>query len=154
MALQNVRALLWRGEDLGFGGGNTREVIIQSQVAASARPQIITQSFIGSYPLGKLLTSTDNLVVSGKNRILVNRSPRHWLTVSATMGTGTGGLPVQIPVPPLQCVFLPQNIYGSGAMILAGSLWPIPVPLTGATSAALPTTTPTTAMTFDLVLES
>lgn len=149
MALQNVRALLWRGEDLGAGSGNTREVVSRSQVGASARPSNLTQSFVGAFNLGALLKASVTLTVSGKNRVIVNRSKNYWITINASLGTAAGPLSVSIPVPPMQSVFLPQNLHGAGATISMNSAWPLPVPLSGSTVGMAPQATLLIALTFD-----
>ena len=155
MTLQNVRSLLFRGEDLGIGGGNTRELITPSQTVAVARPTIMTRAFTGSLDLSSLLPVSFPLSSVGRNRVLVNRNPRAWLTLTANVYNDTTGTAtvVQIPVPPLQPYFLPANM-GNSVKVTANSSWPIPVPLTGATLVAAPLVTPLNALTIDLILEN
>lgn len=159
MALQNVRSLLWRGEDLGFGNGNARELIIPTQVAAGARPALITQGFVGTFNVGGLLQGTVTLVLHGKNRVIVNRNARYWITLNchaAASNNQSTGINLQIPVPPLQMVFLPQNVISVGgtATISMNSSWPIPQPLSGSPGVSVPTATSTNALTFDWVTEA
>lgn len=148
MPLQNVRALLWRGEDLGYGGGNTRELITSTQVAASARPLLITQSFTLIQDITAYLGLTVASGVRGQLRVIMNRSPRYFITLNAVVN----GLPVQMPIAPLQNLYLPQNVVGP-ATLTANTTWPIPIPITGASGAVMRTANGTTALTFDLMVE-
>lgn len=150
MTLQNVRALLWRGEDLGYGGGNTRELVTSTQVAASARPLLVTQSFTLLQDVTAYLGTTIVSGVRGQQRIIMNRSPRYFITLTAFVS----GQPVQIPIAPLQNLYLPQNITGP-ATLTANSSWPIPVPLAGAAGTVPPPkSNGMTALTFDLMVEN
>ena len=81
MTLQNVRSLLWRAEDLGFGNGNAHEYAIPTQVVAQARPVVLTRAFVGSCDVTALLAVTSPWPTNGKQRIIVNRNPRYWITV-------------------------------------------------------------------------
>jgi len=154
MALQHLRALQWRGEDLGFGGGNTRELSITTQVAAGARPNFTTQAFAGTYSVN-LLGTTVTLAVAGKNRLIVNRNARYWLTVSATAATANGtatGSAVSFPIAPLQMFFVPQNLIGP-LTITTNSAWPIPQPVSGSPGSVVPIATASNGLSFDWVVE-
>lgn len=155
MALQHVRSLLWRGEDLGFGGGNTRELVTPTVVPAGGRPTIVTQAFVGTYTMPYFTTSV-TLALSGKNRFIVNRNARYWLTVNAVAASANGvasGVPVSFSIAPLQMFFLPQNLIGP-ATITMNSAWPIPQPLTGSPGGTVPLAQATNALTFDFVAEN
>lgn len=153
MALQHLRALQWRGEDLGFGGGNTRELSITTQVAAGARPNFTTQAFAGTYNVNVLGTSV-TLAVAGKNRLIVNRNARYWLTVTAVAATANGstGNTVSFPIAPLQMFFVPQNLIGP-LTIAMNSAWPIPQPVSGSPGSTIPLAAVTNALSFDWVVE-
>lgn len=155
MALQNVRSLLWRGEDLGYGSGNTREQIINLKVAAAARPTIATQGFVTSQSVTGYLGTTQIVSYNGLLRMLMNRSPDYWLTLTAMCvpAYGAAAVQIQIPLAPLQNLFLPNNVYGPATLTM-NSTWPIPVPLSGASSATVPLATSTSAMTFDWLGEA
>lgn len=154
MALQNVRSLLWRGEDLGFGNGNSREVIVPSQVVAAARPTILTRSFVGSVDLSSVLATASPWPSHGRQRAIINRNANYWLTlqgfnyVNNTLGYNV----VSFPIAPLQMFFLPVN-FGGTVTLSANSAWPIPQPLTGSPGPNVPQATTQMALTFDLVLE-
>jgi len=146
MALQNVRALMWRGEDLGFGGGNTRELITSTQVAASARPLLVTQSFTTTQDISPYLSASTG--PRGQIRSIMNRSPRYFITLKATL---EGSL-VEIPIAPLQTLYLPQTITAPASLVI-NSTRPIPVPASGASSATMLLATGMTAITADIMVE-
>ena len=148
MTLQNVRALLWRGEDLGYGGGNTRELTTSTQVVASARPLLVTQSFTLIQDITPYLGTSVVSGVRGQQRVIMNRSPRYFITLNAVVN----GLAVQIPIAPLQNFYLPQNVIGP-ATLTANSTWPIPLPMTGASGVTMQLANGMTAITFDLMVE-
>ena len=79
----------------------------------------------------------------------MNRSPRYYITLNAVYN----GTAIQIPIAPLQTLYLPQNITGP-ASLSANSIWPIPVPLTGVRTPTVPLATGQTIITFDLLLEN
>lgn len=155
MALQNVRSLLWRGEDLGYGSGNTREQIVNTKVAAAARPLMATQGFVVSQVVTGYLGTQAIASYNGLLRMLMNRSPDYWLTLTAVCVPVGIASPqaIQIPIAPLQNLFLPNNVYGP-ATISINSTWPIPVPITGASGAFVPVATATSSMTFDWLGEA
>jgi len=154
MALQNVRSLLWRAEDLGFGNGNAREYVIPITVPAAARPVMFTRAFAGSCDVTALLAVTSPWPTNGKQRVIVNRNPRYWITVAGTMNTtavGTGNA-ASFPIAPLQMFFLPVNF--AATTVTANSAWPIAQPLTGSPGATVPLATTTTQLTFDILGEA
>lgn len=155
MALQNVRSLLWRGEDLGYGSGNTREQIINTKVAAAARPLMATQGFVLTQTMTGYLGSNVIASYNGLLRMVMNRSPDFWMTLTAMCVPSGVQSPqtIQIPIAPLQNLFLANNIYGPATLSI-NSTWPIPVPMTGASSAVVPLATGTSAMTFDWLGEA
>jgi hypothetical protein len=155
MTLQNVRSLLWRGEDLGYGSGNTREQIINTKVAAAARPLIVTQGFASSQVVTGYLGSNAIFSYNGILRMLMNRSPDFWMTLTAQClpALGASIVPIQIPIAPLQNLFLPNNIYGPATLSM-NSNWPIPQPLAGAGAATVPLATATSVLTFDWLGEA
>lgn len=153
MALQNVRSLLWRGEDLGYGGGNTREQIFNVTVPAGARPQMTTQGFAGAVPVTSLLGTTASIQQNGQLRVLMNRSPDYWITLTCLYFNGTGMGQVQIPIAPLQQLFLPQNLVGPGT-ISANSTWPIPQPPAGSPGSQVPLASAQNILTFDWLDEN
>lgn len=155
MALWNTRSLLWRGEDLGYGSGNTRELVSATRVAASARPLILSQGFVGSQVVTGYLGTTPILTYDGKLRMVMNRSPDYWLTLSAQcsgVSGATGSSAIQIPIPPLGSVYLPNTVYGP-ATLSVNSTWPIPVPPSGVTNSAVPLASSSTTVTFDFLGE-
>ncbi len=158
MTLQNVRSLLWRGEDLGGTGSGTRELIVPTQVAAAARPQIQSVSFVGSISVDAFLGAR-NSVIAGLNRIIVNKSPDYWVTLLASMASGSvgpGNYAISVPIPPLGFYFVPANVFSSSTqlgVVQANSAWPIPVPLSGTGFRVIPIATALTAITIDLVTE-
>lgn len=156
MALQNVRSLLWRGEDLGGTGSGTRELILSSQQAAAARPQIQSLAFVSSISIAAFLGAAQSSVLSGLNRIVHNKSPDYWVTLYASMATGGTAVAMQVPIPPLGMYFVPANVF-SGAIqpgiVVANSTWPVPVPLSGTGSLVIPVATAMNALTIDLVQE-
>lgn len=154
MALQNQRALYWRAEDLGFGGGNTRQATLRMTVPASARPIIQTYMLQGSlsFPVG--LGAPSLASIAPCIRAIVNRNPCTYLTLVATLqpfGTGAAPVPIHLPIPPLQTLFLPNNIVGDAAtQVVANSTFPV-VTVPGA--ASVPLASSDTPLTFDLVVE-
>lgn len=149
MTLQNVRALMWRGEDLGYGGGNTREVITSTTVAASARPLLVTLAFTTTLDISAYLPKAVITGTPGQTRAIMNRSPRYFITLTARYA----GALIQIPIAPLQVFYLPNLITGPGSLTI-NSLWPIPVPLSGASGVSLPIATGMTALTVDILVEN
>ena len=157
MALQNVRSLLWRGEDLGSMGGGTRELIVTTQVAAAARPQISSLAFVGTLNIAAFLGTAQNTAVQGLNRIIFNKSPDYWMTLLASVAAGGTAQPIQVPIPPLGSYFIPANVFSSASvqvgMLVMNSTWPIPLPISGVGSAVIPLATLQTALTADIMLE-
>lgn len=155
MALQNVRSLLWRGEDLGYGSGNTREQIINTKVAAAARPLIVTQGFVTSQSITGYTGTALIASFVGRLRMLMNRSPDYWLTLSAMIQPfqSATAVAIQIPIAPLQSLYLPNNVFGP-ATLTVNSNWPIPVPPAGAPSTTVPLASTTSTMTFDWLAEA
>lgn len=156
MTLQNVRSLLWRGEDLGGTGAGTRELTLTSQLPAAGRPQIQSLAFVTSISVAGFLGTAQSSTLSGLNRIVHNKSPDYWMTLMATVATGGAPVAVQVPIAPLGIFFVPANMYSSATqpgLIVANSTWPIPVPLSGQGSMLVPTATAQTALTVDLVAE-
>lgn len=157
MALQNVRSLLWRGEDLGGTGAGTRELVLQTQQAAAARPQIQSLAFINSISISAFLGSSQSTTLSGLNRIVHNKSPDYWVTLYATVANGGTGIAVQVPIPPLGMFFVPANMYSSASVqpgrVVINSSWPVPIPLSGTGSSLIPIANATTAVTLDLLSE-
>lgn len=156
MTLQNARALLWRGEDLGGTGAGTRELTLSSQLPAAARPQIQSLAFVTSINVAGFLGTAPVTALSGLNRLVHNKSPDYWVTLMGTVAVGGTPVAVQVPIPPLGLYFVPANMYSSATqpgIIVANSTWPIPVPLSGQGSSLLPVATNQTAVTVDLVSE-
>jgi hypothetical protein len=154
MALQNQRALYWRAEDLGFGGGNTRENTVRMTVQASARPVLQTYVTRGQIFLPQALMAPSLSSVAPQIRAIVNRSPCYYLTLIATLqpfGTGGTAMPIHLPIPPLQTLFLPNNVVSDSAtQVVANSTFPLPNS-TGA--ASVPVASSTTPITFDVLVE-
>jgi hypothetical protein len=155
MALQNLRALQWRGEDLGFGGGNTRENTVSQTVPASSRPLLQTYIVRGALVLPTSLGSPNLAALLPQCRAVINRSPVYFITVIATLaplGSGATASVVHMPVPPLQTLFLPPNIQGdANTQVVANSTLPIAV--APGTTASVPVAGGQNAITFDLLLE-
>lgn len=155
MALQNQRALYWRAEDLGYGGGNTRENTVSMTVVASARPNLQTYILRGTlaFPLG--LTTPVSTSIAGQIRAVVNRSPIFYITVIATIapfGSGAAQTVVHMPIPPLQTLFLPNNIVNdANTQIVANSTFAVPV--IPNTISTVPVATNQNAITFDMLIE-
>lgn len=148
MTLQNVRALMWRGEDLGYGGGNTRELTTSVQIAASARPLLVTQSFTTTQDITPYFGTSVVSGVRGQLRAIMNRSPRYFITLNAILNN----VAIQIPIAPLQTLYLPQTIVGP-ASLSANSAWPIPLPMSGVNVGTVPIANGMTAITYDLMVE-
>jgi hypothetical protein len=152
MGLQNVRALLWRGEDLGSTGAGTRELIVQTKLPASARPQISSMAFVSSLDISSFLGTTVPAGVTGLNRLVVNKSPDYWLTLWATVGSQA----VQAAIAPLSTFFVPTNMVSGAAqagLLTMNSTWPVLKPMTGTGFGSVPVASSTTALTVDLVVE-
>lgn len=156
MTLQNARALLWRGEDLGGTGAGTRELIVTSQTPAAGRPQIQSLAFVSSISVAGFLGTAQSSTLSALNRIVLNKSPDYWVTLYATIAAGGTPVACQVAIPPLGMFFVPANMYSSATqpgLIVANSTWPIPVPLSGTGTNLVPLATAQTAVTVDLVTE-
>lgn len=158
MTIQNARGYRFRGEDLGtFGTGNTREVTVTNTVTAAGRPLITTMAYTGG-SVSAAIIGTPTVAVTGLNRVIVNRSPKFYMTLTATINpsaSGQGAQTVQIPIAPLQSFFLPVTMNATGATMAFNSTWPIPGPLNPAANFSTPTPATTTqTLTFDYIQES
>lgn len=149
MTLQNARAFLWRGEDLGYGGGNTRELITSTTVAASARPLLVTLAFTTTLDISAYLPKAVIYGIAGQTRAIMNRSPRYFMTLTARYA----GAPIQVPIAPLQIFFLPNLMTGPGSLSI-NSTWPVPMPLSGASGSVLPIANGLTSLTVDILVEN
>jgi hypothetical protein len=156
MALQNQRALYWRGEDLGYGGGNTRENTVTMTVPASSRPNLQTMVLRGTAAIPLLLSNPALTSILPNIRCVVNRSPLYYMTLIATcapFGSGAAQTLVHLPIPPLQTLFLPNNIVmDANTQIVANSTFTVPVPVGNVASVLIATSTQ--ALTFDVLQEN
>lgn len=153
MTVQNVRSLLWRGEDLGSTGGGTRELIINTQAAAGARPQIASLGFVNSVNVGAFFGASQQAAITSLNRLVVNKSPDYWLTLTAQLANGGASTAITVPIPPLSTFFVPANMFGSAATLSINSAWPVPVPIAGTGASLVPQATAQSFMSADIVVE-
>lgn len=135
MALQNTRAFLFRGEDTSYGGAAAKEVIWPTTAVASARPILMSLGFVGStVQLNNLigLTMNVNAAMGGLNRLVVNRSPTYWMTLTCRLGYANASAQtytIALPIAPRQMMFLPHNVYVDGtSLLMADSGWPLTLP--------------------------
>ena len=161
MTLQNVRSMLFRGEDLGYGGGSTREWITPSQAVAAQRPLILAQGFYGSTTqLTQLLgvSANPSAAVVGLNRFIVNRSSQYWMNLTGPVAYGNsaaGILTVTLPIPPLGMLFLPWTFYGGVTTVTlsADNPWPLVTNSGQPAGYPPPTAGSSTGLTYDYVQE-
>lgn len=147
MSLVHNRAIYVRCEDAGAGPGNTREVNVNYSGAATARPVVSTVGFSNT-TTATALGAPSLAANTGQTRSVTNRSRRYWLTLAGTINAAA----IQIPIAPMQTIFLPDNLVCTAATMTMNSTWPLP-----AGAAAMPTqltvASSTQNLTFDMVLE-
>lgn len=155
MALQNQRALYWRAEDLGYGGGNTRENTVTMTVAASVRPNLQTYVLRGPLAFPLQLPTPASTSILPNVRAIINRSPIFYMTLIATIapfGSGAAQTVVHLPIAPLAVLFLPNNIVNdANTQLVPNSTFPVPV--VPGTISTVPIAASTNAITFDLLVE-
>ena len=160
MALQNTRALLFRGEDTSYGGAAAKEVVWTTTAVASARPVLMSLGFVGSTTqLNNLIGLTMNVAAAmgGLNRLIVNRSPTFWMTLTCRLGYANAGASIYtiaIPIAPRQMMFLPHTVYADGTTLLAAdSAWPLSLPPGPAAGYTPPQAGSVNTVNFDWVAE-
>ncbi len=160
MALQNTRAILFRGEDTSYGGAAAKEVIWPTTAPAAARPIVMSLGFVGSTTqlnnfIGPIVNV--NAAMGGLNRLLVNRSPTFWMTLLCRLGNANSSASiytVAIPIAPRQIMFLPHTVFTDGTSLLqADSGWPLALPPGPAAGYQPPQAGTTSTVNFDWVQE-
>lgn len=160
MTLQNTRSLLFRGEDLSFGGASPKEAQVSTTTPATARPVIISLGFYGSTAqmngyLGTMAVPTS--AMAGLNRLIVNRSTRYWISLTAQLGASNSGLTtstITIPIAPRQAMFLPSTLFATTASLIAtDSAWPLFIAPNQAAGVLPPTAGQTTMVNLDFIAE-
>ena len=155
MALQNQRALYWRGEDLGYGGGNTRENTVTMTVAASSRPYLQTLVLRGTYASSLFLPNFALASILPNVRCVINRSPIFYITLIATIapfGSGAAQTVIHMPIAPLQSLFLPNNIViDASTQVVMNSTFAVPV--VALSVSTVPLASNQNSITFDVFAE-
>lgn len=153
MALQYTKTVSWNGEDLGFGGQRITRKSFAATAQGTQPPVVVTPSFLQSTTLPtQLLGGLFSFTQFGLNRLIVNRSPRFFMTLVCQVSDSLAK-PAHFVIPPLQTLFLPQNCTSASATMYADSTFPYPLP-PGANAASIPKAGSVTSLTFDFVRES